>query len=638
MGETTIRDAAMLQLADIGIEELGLSADINSHLATYQIMTVADLCDTLQRLPAYVTPFIRRRSCFFDRCIDEVLQNIDTHGDFDLLANHGQLATWSDLFAICDENVPASLYPDILQIMHDILGDEGDSRDWQIFSKRYGIAGEAPHTLEELGIHVHLTRERVRQLEAPTISKLTKLLFKKPINDCLDEGFATKPILWLREFARWLRTQQMIWSESALVDYVLTSLELTRTAETMRFVKCILEMMGCIPVFSLTGVRVLRIGQIWTFYLPLQRTIFAAVITDIQLHLTTNYIQQFTFAELYHRAQIIWQAHEYIGAALVLTTELFQALIDRCDAITACGDGVYWIDTAFISSRSNQISRIFSDQQRPMHIEEIQHIIAGMKSKYLRNDISTMNIGNYLSSDERFESAGRSGLWALRSMQIETANIQDLMVRCLNERALPQTADALYAYVAALRPVSLHSITIYLSLADSPFIAEKENTWGLLDWVDPLVRQQRAQLATYVIDYFRSLHKTQVVLQQLALTLVMRHNLAYQGLADELSQLAVLRITSISGTKYAVLRQRWRDTPLRTNTIEARMHQRIIEVLQHASLHEIALPELLNLLRAEFTCSEHTYYSYIARCPQIDRYTNESRVHMISLLNPDSSA
>lgn len=127
-------------------------------------------------------------------------------------------------------------------------------------------------------------------------------------------------------------------------------------------------------------------------------------------------------------------------------------------------------------------------------------------------------------------------------------------------------------------------------------------------------------------------------MQQLALTLVMRHDLAYQGLAEELSQLSVLRITSINGSRYAVLRQRWRETPLRTNTIESRMHQRIIEVLQHASLHEIAMPELLNLLRAEFTCSEHTYYSYIARCPQINRYTNESRVRMVSLLNLDSTA
>lgn len=638
MGEPEPIAVDMAQLADIEIEELGLSALINDHLAVCHIATAADLCQMVQRLPGVVPLFIRRHICFFDRCIDEVIRNIETNGSFDLLEYQRHFATWSDLFVVCDEDVPASLYPDLVHLMHDVLSSEDDVREWQIFSKRYGIAGEAPHTLEELGKEVNLTRERVRQLEAPAIKKLTNFLLKKPIHDCLDDGFSTKPIRWLRELARSLRAQQMIWGESTLIDYLLTSLELTRTAATVRFVKCILEMMGCIPVFSLNGVRVLRIGQLWTFYLPLQRTILAEVITHIQLHLAENYTQQFTFAELYARAQNIWQAHPYRSALPVFSVELLHALIYRCAAITACGDGLYWIDTAFIASRSNQIFRIFLEQQRPMHINEIQQIIVGMKSQYLRNDISMTNIGNYLSSDERFESAGRSGLWALQSMQIETATIQDLMVRCLAEYAVPQTADALYAYVVALRPVSLHSITIYLSLADSPFIAEKENTWSLLAWVDPLVRQQREQLATYVIDYFRSLSKTQVALQQLALTLVMRHNRDYHELLDELSQLSVLRITSISGTKYAVLRQRWRDITPRTNTIEARMHQRIIEILQALPTQEIALPTLLSTLHSEFSCSEHTYYSYIARCLQINRYTNDARVRMVTLHQPDTGA
>ena len=63
------------------------------------------------------------------------------------------------------------------------------------------------------------------------------------------------------------------------------------------------------------------------------------------------------------------------------------------------------------------------------------------------------------------------------------------------------------------------------------------------------------------------------------------------------------------------------------------MHQRIIEILQHAPLHEIAMPELLNLLRAEFTCSEHTYYSYISRCQQVNKYITHDRVKMVKLVD-----
>ena len=657
------------QLATITIGELGLSRDICEHLAVAQVATVADLRNCIIQSPHHTPPFIRRHICFFDRCVDEVIRNIETNHDFDSLQYHRHFASWSQLFASENDNVPASLYPDILQVMQDILSNEdiarngqaelfsqnadqfwqmvllnkenvhvqqtsvikkGDSRDWQIFSKRYGIAGEESHTLEELGIHVHLTRERVRQLEEQLVAKITEFLFAKSTDVCREHGFATKPILWLREFARSLRAQQMIWSESALVDYFLSTLELTRTQETIRFVKCLLELMECIKVLAPYQVRTLRIEQLWTFYPPIQCTMSAAVITDIYQHLTTNYAQKFTFAELYARAQKMCEARDY---DCVLTTELFQELIDQSDWIVDCGNVLYWIDSAFIMTRSNQLFRVFKEQQRPMYLEEIRRIVVGIKSKYLSQHVELYNLGNCISSDDRFVAVGRSGVWALQSMQIETATIQNLMVRCLEEYAEPQTAETIYAYVAARRPVSLSSITMYLSIDDALFSAETTTTWGLRRWVPPHVLQLRDQLSTYVLEYFQAVHKTQVVMQQIVLLLMMRYNLAFQEIHELLHQLPILRITSINGTKYVVLRQRWRKTPPRTNTIESRMHQRIIEVLQHAPQHEIAMSALITTLKPEFSCAVHTYYSYISRCQQVNKYITHDRVKMVKLVD-----
>jgi hypothetical protein len=513
-----------------------------------------------------------------------------------------------------------------------ILTKQSDScaRDWQIFSKRYGIAGEELHTLEKIGNDVAITRERVRQLEEPAITKLKAFLFTKSIAVCLEYGFSIKPIRWLRELAHSLRTQQMIWSESALVDYFLSTLELTRTPENIRFVKCLLELMESIKVLASYQVRTLRIEQLWTFYQLTQRTMIAGVIADLYKHLTANYTQQFTFAELYARAQKTCEARDY---ECILTTELFQEIIDQSDWIVAFGNALYWIDTAFIMTRSNQLFRIFKEQQRPMYLEEIRRIVAGIKSKYLSQHVGLYNLGNCLSSDDRFVPVGHSGVWALQSMQVETATIQNLMVRCLEEYAVPQTAETIYAYVAARRPVSLSSITMYLSITDTVFSAETATTWGLRRWVPPHVLQLRDQLSTYVLEYFQTVHKTQVVLQQLVLLLMMRYNLAYQEIHELLHQLPVLRITSINGAKYAVLRQRWRETPSRTNTIESRMHQRIIEILQQAPQHEIAMPDLLNILKPEFSCSGQTYYSYISRCQQVNKYTTHDRVKMVKLVD-----
>jgi hypothetical protein len=207
--------------------------------------------------------------------------------------------------------------------------------------------------------------------------------------------------------------------------------------------------MESIKVLAPYQVRTLRIEQLWTFYPPILCTMSAAVITDIYQHLTTNYAQKFTFAELYAHAQKTCAAHDYARA---LTTELFQALIDQCDWIAACGNAIYWIDAAFIATRSNQLFRIFVEQQRPMYLEEIQQFVAEIKFKWLSQEIMLQNLRNCISSDDRFVAVGRSGVWALQSMQVETATIQNLMVRCLEEYAVPQTAETIYAYVAVRRP------------------------------------------------------------------------------------------------------------------------------------------------------------------------------------------
>ncbi|HWP48283.1 MAG TPA: RNA polymerase sigma factor RpoD/SigA [Candidatus Limnocylindrales bacterium] len=66
------------------------------------------------------------------------------------------------------------------------LLDELDPREAKILRLRYGIDGEGPLTLEEIGERLHLSRERVRQLEKRAKSRLKKRADAKSLEDYLN--------------------------------------------------------------------------------------------------------------------------------------------------------------------------------------------------------------------------------------------------------------------------------------------------------------------------------------------------------------------------------------------------------------------------------------------------------------------
>jgi len=66
----------------------------------------------------------------------------------------------------------------------EILATLSD-REQKIIKMRFGIGGERPHTLEEVGAEFSVTRERIRQIEAKALSKLRKHKDTKKLHEYL---------------------------------------------------------------------------------------------------------------------------------------------------------------------------------------------------------------------------------------------------------------------------------------------------------------------------------------------------------------------------------------------------------------------------------------------------------------------
>ena len=63
------------------------------------------------------------------------------------------------------------------QIMHEMVATLS-ARERQILNARFGLDGSAPQTLEEVGLTLGVTRERVRQIQDKCLRKLREQMKK----------------------------------------------------------------------------------------------------------------------------------------------------------------------------------------------------------------------------------------------------------------------------------------------------------------------------------------------------------------------------------------------------------------------------------------------------------------------------
>lgn len=92
-----------------------------------------------------------------------------------------------DLLNNNDSEMPDnSMHHNSLKVEIDRALSLLDSRDADIIRMYYGLGGEMPYTLSEIGEKFGLTRERVRQIKEASIIKMRKITKNKVLNEYLD--------------------------------------------------------------------------------------------------------------------------------------------------------------------------------------------------------------------------------------------------------------------------------------------------------------------------------------------------------------------------------------------------------------------------------------------------------------------
>ena len=149
-----------------------------------------DLSQELERQPT--TEEIADRAVVTDDRVEELLKlarDQDNPLSLDSPLGEEHDSSLADLLPDLDAEMPADAATRLM-LGHAVLEalDELDDREKKVVRMRFGLDDGQPRTLEDVGQHFGVTRERVRQIEARTMAKLRHPLRSSKLRDYLDDN------------------------------------------------------------------------------------------------------------------------------------------------------------------------------------------------------------------------------------------------------------------------------------------------------------------------------------------------------------------------------------------------------------------------------------------------------------------
>jgi RNA polymerase primary sigma factor len=150
------------------------------HIPAYMVELIARLKQTSRRLEADLKrpPTLQEIADAMElpvkkiRIIKRALKALRTPSQAPL-GEDGELVNFGDLIADSRNDTPdqAVLMDDEIRTIHRLLGAI-DEREATVLRLRFGLDGQQPLTLKQIGAEIGLTRERVRQIETDALKKL----------------------------------------------------------------------------------------------------------------------------------------------------------------------------------------------------------------------------------------------------------------------------------------------------------------------------------------------------------------------------------------------------------------------------------------------------------------------------------
>ncbi len=342
----------------------------------------------------------------------------------------------ADATTLPAQTAPSTKLTVNLQSLLDDLFLVLTEKESMVIKRRFALQGQPRQTLEKIGKHFKVTRERVRQIEGIALSKLRRTVRTTKLNDIND---LAKNIL---------RMNGGVMREDALVSQVLTRLQGAT------------ELDGAVLRLSFAiDTDMVSSGHGGTF-VPFWR-LDSLAMEDITL-IVDNVVK------ILKKRRNCMKKDELISA--VQSLNLFKDRVPGRELISSClsiderlreiDDGWGLTEWRFVRPRSirDKVEIILRKSGTPLHFMDIANRIR--ESRFDHKNVTVQAVHNELIRYPQFVLVGR-GLYALREWGFEPGTVADVIEAILREKG-PLSKKEIIAEVGRQRTVKVGTISLNL--------------------------------------------------------------------------------------------------------------------------------------------------------------------------------
>ncbi len=323
-----------------------------------------------------------------------------------------------------------------LQELLDSLFMVLTSKESMVIQKRFALKGEQKQTLEKIGKHFNVTRERIRQIESIALSKLKRTVRTTRLDEV--NGLA-KEIL---------RNHGGLLREDTLISECLT-----RIANATDVDGAVLRLSFSIDPDMVSGSRAQTFIPFWRLE--------SLAIDDVTL-IVNNIVK------ILKKRKNCMLTDEIVSAIQALN--LFDGRVPSRELISSClsiderlreiAEGWGLTDWRFVRPRSirDKVEIILRKAGEALHFMEIANRIKD--ATFDHKNVTVQAVHNELIRYPQFILVGR-GLYALKEWGYETGTVADVIEKILIDKG-PLSKKEIIAEVGKQRTVKVGTISLNL--------------------------------------------------------------------------------------------------------------------------------------------------------------------------------